>query len=136
MLRRDSLAPSKEEPINPKEDHPLVQGRDKTTRNVEAVVDLPIKAEIVASPMARTVTHVVKEIISSTCRSTSKQGAGKPRNTKKVQELGLDTEDDDQFSGELFIGELSVDTCYKSPWIETIQIQDFPVKFKLDTGQQ
>ena len=52
------------------------------------------------------------------CRSTSKQGAGKPRNTKKVQELGLDREDD-----ELFIG-------------ETIQIQDVPVKFKLHTGSE
>ena len=52
----------------------------------------------------------------------------------KVQELGLDIEDDDQVSGELFIGELSVDTCYKSPWIETLQIQDVPVKFKLDSG--
>ena len=58
-------------------------------------------------------------------RSTSEQGTGKPRKTKKVHELGLETEDDDPFFGELFIGELSVDTCYKSPWIKTIRIQYF-----------
>ena len=27
-------------------------------------------------------------------------------------------------------------TIYKPPWIETIQIQDVPLKFKLDTGSE